>query len=76
MSIYKYGKGSEPKEDRVPEDSEKTEEVRKDRQEKGTKQPAPAESGTNTYEEGEETGGDSRLTNASTARVSGGPNRS
>lgn len=71
MSVFRYAKGSEPKEDRVPEESAKTEEVKEER--KDSKQPAPAERGTNTYEEGENDGGGSPF-----SRLTGGisPNRS
>jgi hypothetical protein len=76
MPVFRYAEGSEPKDERVPEDTKKTQEARKERKDKN--QPAPAEIGNNTYEEGEnDGGGDSSLTDASSgARVSGGPYRS
>lgn len=49
--VFRYAEGSEPKKDRVPEEAEETEEVREER--KDSKQPAPAEKGTNTYERGD-----------------------
>jgi hypothetical protein len=71
MSVFKYAKGSEPKDERVPEESAKTEEVKEER--KDSKQPAPAERGTNTYEEGESDSASNPF-----SRIRGGsfPNRS